>query len=83
MPPPLEDAQNGLTLLRNAIVGFVSEHPNGVTNAEIAEGLDIRSDYEGENHDYLSWAVIGLLLAEGRLRYERRGRSKVYFVATR
>lgn len=80
MPSPLEDAQNGLKLLKTAIVDFVREHPNGVTNAEIAEGLDIRLDYEGENHDYLSWAVIGLLLAERRLRYERRGRPKVYFI---
>jgi uncharacterized protein len=78
--PAHEDAQSGLALLKNAIVEFVREHPNGVTNAEIATGLGIESDYEGEHPSYLSWSIIGLLLAERRLRYERQGRSKVYFV---
>jgi len=79
--PALENAQQGLTLIKNAIVEYIREHPNGVTNAEIARNLGIESDYEGKQRDYLSWSVIGLLLREGRIRYETRGRSKLYFIA--
>jgi len=46
-------------------------------NAEIAEILEIHSDYLGEQKDYLSWSVLGLLLNEGKV--VRKGNK--YFVA--
>ena len=78
--PELENAQQGLTLIKDAIVDYIREHPNGVTNAAIARDLRIESDYEGGHHSYLSWSVLGLLLREGRIHYEGKGRSKLYFI---
>jgi len=49
----------------------------GLRNAEIAEILEIHSDYLGEQKDYLSWSVLGLLLNEGKV--VRKGNK--YFVA--
>ncbi|MDQ1328668.1 MAG: hypothetical protein QG641_1953, partial [Candidatus Poribacteria bacterium] len=44
----LENTQQGLALIKDAIIEYIREHPNGVTNAEIARNLGIESDYEGE-----------------------------------
>ena len=49
----------------------------GLTNAEIARLLEIQSDYQGSQKDYLSWSVIGLLFNEGKIM--RKGRK--YFLA--
>ncbi len=69
---PREKAQQGLSLLKQAILEALSNNPEGLQNAEIAELLGLRSDYKGSNKDYLSWSVLGLLLNSGNV--ERKGR---------
>jgi hypothetical protein len=66
-----------LNLLKEAILITLENHPEGLTNAQIADLLDIRSDYKGGNKDFLSWSVLGLLLNAQRI--ERKGRK--YFLA--
>jgi hypothetical protein len=75
---PEEKATQGLSLLKNAIKEVIANHPEGITNAEIAKVLGIQSDYKGANHDYLSWSILGLLLNAGEVG--RRGRK--YFSPT-
>lgn len=75
-----EKAASGVEQIKDAIVDYLREHPEGVQHARIVDDLELHSDYEGEQHNYLSWSVLGLLLAEKRVRYERRGRAKFYFV---
>lgn len=74
---PQEQAQKGLELLKEAILGILAQKTDGLRNAEIDELLGIRSDYLGEQKDYLSWSVLGLLLNEGKV--VRKGNK--YFVA--
>jgi len=69
---PLEKAQQGLSLLKEAILETLANHPEGLQNAQIADYLGLRSDYKGANKDYLSWSVLGLLLNDARI--ERKGR---------
>jgi len=76
---PHEQAQKGLELLKEAILGILAQKSDGLRNAEIAELLEIRSDYLGEQKDYLSWSVLGLLLNEGKV--VRKGNK--YFVAAK
>jgi len=73
---PRAQAQQGLMLLKEAILGVLAQKTDGLSNAEIADLLDIRSDYQGSQKDYLSWSVLGLLLNERRI--VRRGRR--YFL---
>ena len=73
---PRQQAQQGLMLLKEAILSVLAQETDGLTNAEIARLLDIRSDYKGAAKDYVSWSVLGLLLNEGRI--VRRGRR--YFL---
>jgi uncharacterized protein len=63
-----EKARQGLQLLKEAILETVGQHAGGLSNAQIAELLQIHSDFGGKQRDYLSWSVIGLLVNEGKLR---------------
>jgi uncharacterized protein len=74
-----EQAEKGLSLLKEAILAFAASHPEGIANAQVAVELGLESDFEGNQQNYLSWSVIGLLVNEGKLRYEIRGRSRTYF----
>ena len=74
---PHEQAQQGLELLKGAILGILAQKSDGLRNAEIADLLEIHSDYLGEQKDYLSWSVIGLLLNEDKV--VRKGNK--YFIA--
>ena len=59
---PREKANQGLVLLKEAILETLREHPEGLRNAEIADRLELRSDFLGKQKDYLSWSVLGLLV---------------------
>jgi len=76
---PRTQAQQGLALLKEAILEILTQKNGGLTNAEIADLLDIRSDYQGAQKDYLSWSLLGLLLNEDKI--VRKGRR--YFLGTK
>lgn len=57
-------AQAGLRELKSAIVELLESHEEGLTNAEVADALGIRSSYLGRQKDFLSWSLLGLLLNE-------------------
>ena len=59
-----ERAQLGLALLKDAVLELVRANPDGVTNADTASLLGLRSDNRGKQKDYLSYSVLGLLLRE-------------------
>ena len=76
---PLDESKQGLELLKNAITGFLKLQSNGATNAEIADALKLRSHHEGKQKDYLTYSVLGLLIEEGRISYQKIPGHKVYF----
>jgi uncharacterized protein len=71
-----EKAQAGLKEIKEAILGELKQHPGGMSNAEIVLTLGLESDFEGQNRNYLSWSLLGLLIAEGKVTYsgQRQGR---------
>ena len=62
-----EKAQVGLSLLKDAVLEFAKANPAGVSNADAASLLGLRSDYGGGSKDYLSYSLLGLLMREGKL----------------
>lgn len=76
-----EKAQVGLSLLKEAVLEMAQANPNGVSNAEVASLLGLRSDYMGGAKDYLSYSLIGLLLRDGKL--ERQPDSKRHVARVR
>lgn len=79
-----EKAQIGLELLKGAVMELAAANANGITNAETASLLGLRSDYGGGSKDYLSYSILGLLMREGKLAREGRpGRHKTTSSMTR
>jgi len=76
---PKQKAEAGVRHLKDAILDHITEHPEGVRHAQIVKDLRLQSGYEGKQKNYLSWSIIGLLLADERVRYEGRGRGKTYY----
>jgi len=71
-----EQAQKGVELLSNSIIGLLSEFPNGLTNTEISSKLDIHSEHNGNQKDYLAYSLLGNLMRENRVKKcKERGRT--------
>jgi hypothetical protein len=79
MSSPQDDAQNGLAQIKKAILDFLALHPEGASNADVAEALGLKSHFEGEHQGYLSWSLLGLLVNDGRVRYEVQKNRRIYF----
>ncbi len=71
-------AQLGLELLKEAILSELADGP--LANIDLVNRLDIPSDFEGENQNYLSWSILGLLVGEGLVEYKGERKTKVYFL---
>ncbi len=77
---PKESAQAGLRQIEAAILDHLAAHPEGCTNADVGHALGLESDFEGEQAGYLSWSVLGLLVNEQKVRYEKKGKKgRIYF----
>ena len=79
--PPEEKAAMGLALLKEAILDHLEAHAEGLRNADLASDLQLESDHEGHQHDYLTYSILGLLMKERQVEKEKRG-AKVYYVRT-
>jgi uncharacterized protein len=75
-----ERAQLGLAMLKESVLEFVKANPRGVSNAEAASLLGLRSDYGGGSKDYLSYSVLGVLMREGKLSRDSSTRRHVALV---
>ena len=75
-----EKAQIALQLLKSAVLEFARANRSGVTNAEAASLLGLRSDYGGGSKDYLSYSLFGMLMRDGLLR--RDDESKRHIATT-
>ena len=73
----IEKAQIGLALLKESVLELAKANPEGVSNADTASVLGLRSDYGGGSKDYLSYSLLGLLMREGKLRRLASSRKHV------
>lgn len=72
-----EKAQLGLEFLKDAILELAAANPTGITNAQVVNHLGLHSDYNGEQKNYLSWSVLGILMREGRIIMQRQEKPRV------
>lgn len=63
-----EKAQIGLGLIKEAILELAAANPDGIRNADAVAHLGLQSDHAGQNKNYLSWSVFGILMREGRVK---------------
>jgi hypothetical protein len=66
-PKALNNSRDGLDLLKMAIVEVVEANPDGVKNTELARHLGLESDFNGNQKNYLTYSLLGLLLKENRI----------------
>ena len=78
---PLEKSKRAVGLLKEAILEQIELSENGIGNSDLARKLDLESDFEGSQKNYLSWSILGLLVNERRVKYEKVGTKKLYFKA--
>ena len=77
-PAARQIAQDGLQNIESAILELLERKPEGLSNVEIAELLDLRSDFRGGSRNYLTYSVLGGLLRRGKVRREGEHRSAKY-----
>ena len=76
----LEKAQQGLLLLKEAVLEEVANSDSALPHAAIVKRLRLESDFEGVGRNYISWSVLGLLVNEGRVMYRGSRTERVYYV---
>ena len=76
----LEKSKQAVALLKEAILETIKQSPKGIGNSDIARLLQLESDFEGSQKNYLSWSIIGLLVNEGKVKFKKVGVRKLYFV---
>ena len=69
-------AQEGLRHIEQAILMLLDAHPNGLRNAQIAEALGLRSSIRDGQRNYLTYSVLGGLMARGDVVQDRE--SKIF-----
>ena len=77
---PKEKSIYAVSLLKEAILEVIKQNPEGIINNDIARFLKLESDFEGNQKNYLSWSVLGLLVNEGKVKYKKIGARKLYFI---
>ena len=71
-------AQKGLRHVENAILELLYRNPQGLRNVQIANMLGLSSDFRNEHRNFLTYAVLGRLLAQGRIL--RNAEAKTYSI---
>jgi hypothetical protein len=74
-----QKARQARAVLESAIVDALEAHPGGLYNNELARLLDLESDYEGRQSNYLTYSLLGGLLAQQRVRKEKR-EGRTYYI---
>ncbi len=78
-----ERAQLGLSLIKDAVLELAQANTAGITNAEAANSLRLKSDHSTGSKDFLTYSIIGLLLNEGRLSsVDKESGPGSYYLAT-
>jgi hypothetical protein len=78
---PKQLAQKGLMEIENAIIQYMRENPQGVSNADIAHSLGLESDINGAQRNYLSWSILGNLVNRQIIKKVGAGRSSRYVLS--
>ena len=65
-------AQDGLQRVEEAILKLLDSNPQGLRNTQVADLLDLRSDFRGRQRDYLTYSVLGGLIAKGKAYWDQQ-----------
>ena len=78
-------AQKGLALIEEAVWEVVSKSSAGLSNNDISRMLDLESDQNGKQKNYLVWSVLGRMMKSGKIHrhVQPKGQgSAIHYQAT-
>ena len=67
-------AQEGLRHSEQPILMLLDAHPDGLRNSQIADMLGLRSSIRDRQRDYLTYSVLGGLMARGEVVQDPQAR---------
>jgi hypothetical protein len=59
-------------LLKEAILDYLAARPEGASSAQMMKDLGLKEVYKGKPSDKLLWGLHNLLIAEGKIRIDRK-----------
>ncbi len=68
-------AQKGLAQIEEAILELLAQNPQGLRNVQIADMLHLHSAVRGGRRNYLTYSILGGLLADGRIVRDEKSRT--------
>ena len=77
------DAQDGLKRIENAILGLLSDVPDGLTNSTIAAELGLKTSGIKGQKNYLTWSILQEMVRSEILSLQaspRRRREILYTI---
>ena len=69
-------AREGLRQIEDAVLELLQHNPQGLRNAQIADMLNMHSAVRGGRRNYLTYSILGGLLADARIARDET--SKTY-----
>ena len=75
METPRQRASQGLSTIKGSITDLLGQHPEGLTNVEIATMLGLESS-RGGHRNFLTWTILGEMMDEGRVRFDKASNNK-------
>ncbi|MFH1121904.1 MAG: hypothetical protein V1775_18950 [Bacteroidota bacterium] len=66
-PEAINNSKTGLMLLKKAIEEVIELNPDGVKNTELARHLGLETDFNGNQRNYLTYSLLGLLMKEHKI----------------
>ncbi len=74
-------AQEGLRHIESAIAMLLESHPAGLRNSQIADLLGLRSSIRDGQRNYLTYSVLGGMMAHGEVVQNRE--TKIFTKITK
>lgn len=68
----------GIKKLEHSITRLLSDHTDGLTNAEIAEMLGLCSSHNGQQKNYLTYSILGNMMEAGIVKKIKVGSKAIY-----
>ena len=69
-------AQDGLQRVENAVLELLHRNPQGLRNIQVTNNLGLGSGVRGGHRNYLTYSVLGRLLAQGKVAWDEE--TKLY-----
>ena len=68
-------AEEGLHQIEDAILELLERNSQGLRNVQIADMLNLHSSVRGGRRNYLTYSILGGLLADGRVVRDEKSRT--------